>query len=59
MGMLTPTNSPFCSAGPTDGIVFPSTMPMAMARMIHKTRKRSRSERPLSGGRIFSSSAGA
>jgi hypothetical protein len=56
MGILTPTNSPFCSAGPTESTVFPSTMPMAMARMIHITRNRSRKERPLSGGRIFSSS---
>jgi hypothetical protein len=49
--MLTPTNSPFCSAGPTESIVFPSTMPRAIARMIHTTRKRSRKDRPLRGGR--------
>jgi len=54
MGMLTPTNSPFCNAGPTESIVFPSTIPRAIARMIHTTRKRSRKDRPLRGGRFGS-----
>lgn len=51
IGTLTPTNVPFCSAGPTEGTVFPRTMPTAMAMTIHSTRNRSRNERPLSGGR--------
>jgi len=57
MGMLTPTNSPFCSAGPTESTVLPSTMPIAMASTIHITRKRSRKESPRSGGSSFISSA--
>lgn len=55
IGMLTPTNSPFWSAGPTASTVFPSTMPSAIASMIHTTRKRSRNDRPRSGGRLSSS----
>lgn len=50
MGRLTPTNWPFCNAGPVEGTRFPKMMPMAMASMIHITRNRSRNDRPLRGG---------
>lgn len=50
IGILTPTNSPFCSVGPTESIVFPSAIPTPMATRIHITRKRSRNERPRRGG---------
>lgn len=53
IGILTPTNSPLCKAGPTESTVFPNAIPMAMARMIHTTRKRSRNDRPFRGGRSF------
>lgn len=53
IGILTPTNSPFCKAGPIESMVLPSAMPMPIARMIHSTRKRSRKESPLSGGTSF------
>jgi hypothetical protein len=50
IGALTPTNVPRCSAGPVEGTRLARIMPMAMARMIQITRKRSRKERPLKGG---------
>jgi hypothetical protein len=53
IGILTPTNSPFCSAGPTESIVLPRAMPTPMATMIQTTKKRSRKESPLSGGSSF------
>ena len=53
IGRLTPTNCPFCRAGPVEGTNWPSMMPSAMATMIQMTRKRSRKDRPLSGGISF------
>lgn len=50
IGMLTPTNFPFCSAGPVEGTKFPSNMPMVIARIIHSTKNLSRKDRPLRGG---------
>jgi len=50
MGALTPTNVPRWRAGPVSGTRLARMMPMAMARMIQITRKRSRKERPLNGG---------
>jgi hypothetical protein len=50
MGTLTPTNWPFCKAGPVLGTKFPNRIPIAIARMIHRTRKRSRKPRPRRGG---------
>jgi hypothetical protein len=41
---------PLCSAGPVEGTRFARMMPMAMARRIQTTKKRSRIERPLKGG---------
>ena len=55
MGMLTPTNSPRCKAGPVDGTKFPSRIPIAMARMIHNTRNLSSRPSPLNGGISFGS----
>ncbi len=43
MGTKTPTNLPFCKAGPVFGTKFPSMMPIA----IHSARKRSSHPRPL------------
>lgn len=51
IGILTPTNSPCCSAGPTESIVLPRAMPTPIAMSIHRTRKRSRKESPFNGGR--------
>ena len=56
MGMLTPTNSPFCRAGPVEGTRLPSKMPIAMARMIHSTKNLSRRDRPFKGGTASASS---
>lgn len=50
IGTLTPTNSPFCNAGPTPSTVLPMAIPIPMARMIQTTRKRSRNDKALSGG---------
>ncbi len=50
IGRLTPTNCPFCNAGPVEGTRFPNIMPMAMASRIHITRNRSRNDRPFRGG---------
>ena len=50
MGALTPTNVPRCSAGPVSGTRFARMMPIAIARMIQTTRKRSRKDNPLNGG---------
>jgi hypothetical protein len=41
---------PLCSAGPVEGTRFARIIPMAMARRIQITRKRSRIERALKGG---------
>jgi hypothetical protein len=56
MGILTPTNSPFCNAGPTESTVFPSAIPTPIATRIHTTRKRSRKDRPFNGGNCFDAS---
>ena len=45
MGMDTPTNFPFWRAGPVVGTKLPRRMPIAMARKIHRARKRSRRPR--------------
>jgi hypothetical protein len=50
IGILTPTNSPFCNAGPTESMVLPRAIPTPMAMRIHTTRKRSRKDRAFSGG---------
>src|SRR5438045_3738083 len=50
MGTLTPTNCPFCNVGPVLGTNAPSKMPIAMARTIHMTRKRSKKLSPRRGG---------
>ena len=42
MGTETPTNLPFCSAGPVLGTKTPSKMPTIMARRIQTARNRSR-----------------
>ena len=47
MGIETPTNFPFCSAGPVLGTKFPRMMPITMARKIHRARNRSRRPRLL------------
>ena len=54
IGTLTPTNSPFCSAGPADSTVLPMVMPTPIAVRIHSTRNRFRIESPLKGGRSVS-----
>ena len=57
MGRLTPTNCPLCSAGPVEGTNWPSSIPIAMLRMIQRTRKRSRKERPFNGGISFAAAS--
>ena len=52
MGKLTPTNWPFWRAGAVEGTKWPIRMPIAMARMIHITRMRSRKERAFRGGML-------
>jgi len=52
MGTETPTNFPFCSAGPVLGTKFPSKIPMAMERKIHNARKRSSQPSPLNAGTL-------
>lgn len=47
IGMDTPTNLPFWSAGPVSSTKFPRRIPMIMARRIHTARKRSSHPRPL------------
>lgn len=47
IGTLTPTNFPFCNAGPVFGTKFPRMIPIAIARNIHRARKRSSQPRPL------------
>jgi hypothetical protein len=58
IGILTPTNSPFCNAGPADSTVFPMAMPTPIATRIHSTRNRSRNDSPFNGGRSLFSSQG-
>lgn len=50
MGTETPTKVDCWRAGPVEGTKLPRRMPMAIARMIQTTRKRSRKERALRGG---------
>jgi hypothetical protein len=62
IGIDTPTNVPFCNAGPTLSTKLPSMIPMAMARKIQTARKRSRRPRLLKADsfgawRLFSESA--
>jgi hypothetical protein len=47
IGTETPTNCPFCKAGPVFGTKFPNIIPIAIARKIHSARNRSRSPRLL------------
>ena len=47
IGTETPTNFPFCSAGPVLGTKLPRMMPMAIARKIQSARKRSSKPRDL------------
>ena len=47
IGTLTPTNCPFCNAGPVFGTKFPRMIPIAMARKIHNARNRSSQPRAL------------
>ena len=47
IGTDTPTNLPFCNAGPVFGTKFPRMMPVAMANMIQSARNRSSHPRPL------------
>ena len=47
IGTDTPTNLPFCRAGPVEGTKFPRIMPTAMARKIQRARKRSIQPRAL------------
>lgn len=47
IGTLTPTNLPFCRAGPVEGTKFPRMIPMAIARKIHRARYWSRIPRLL------------
>lgn len=57
MGIETPTNVPFWRAGPVDGTRLARIMPRAIERMIQITRKRSRKERALKGGALWSCGA--
>ena len=41
IGTETPTNLPFCNAGPVLGTKFPSMMPIAIANSIQRARNRS------------------
>jgi len=41
MGTDTPTNFPFCKAGPVFGTKFPKIMPMAIANKIQSAKNRS------------------
>ena len=57
MGIETPTNLPFFSAGPTSSTKLPKMMPMAMARKIQSAKSLSSQPRafkadslPFSGG---------
>ncbi|KAH7118233.1 hypothetical protein B0J13DRAFT_681032 [Dactylonectria estremocensis] len=43
----TPTNLPFCNAGPVEGTKLPRIMPIAIARRIHRARNRSSHPRAL------------
>jgi hypothetical protein len=47
IGTETPTNCPFCNAGPVLGTKFPRIIPTAIARKIHRARNRSRNPRDL------------
>lgn len=47
IGIDTPTNFPFCSAGPVLGTKFPNKIPTTIARNIHTARKRSSKPRFL------------
>jgi hypothetical protein len=47
IGTLTPTNFPFCNAGPVFGTKFPRMIPMAIAKKIHNARRRSSQPRLL------------
>jgi hypothetical protein len=47
IGTLTPTNFPFCNAGPVFGTKFPRIIPTAIARKIHRARNRSSQPRLL------------
>ena len=47
MGTETPTNFPFCNAGPVFGTKFPRRIPINMARKIHSARNRSSNPRLL------------
>jgi hypothetical protein len=47
MGIETPTNFPFCKAGPVLGTKLPNIIPMAIAKKIHRARKRSNQPRLL------------
>jgi hypothetical protein len=47
IGTLTPTNFPFCNAGPVFGTKFPRMIPIAIAKKIHKARRRSSQPRLL------------
>jgi hypothetical protein len=53
MGMETPTNFPFCSAGPVSSTKLPSRTPMIMARMIQTARNRSSMPRDLNAETFF------
>jgi hypothetical protein len=56
--MLTPTNWPFCSAGPLDGTTLPSSIPNPIDKSIHITRNLSSIESFLKGAAISSSELG-
>lgn len=53
IGTDTPTNFPFCSAGPVLGTKLPRMMPIAIAKRIHTARKRS-SHPKLLNAEVFS-----
>ena len=47
IGTDTPTNFPFCKAGPVEGTKLLRRMPISIAKKIHAARKRSSQPRPL------------
>lgn len=53
MGALTPTKRPPWRVVPVLGTRLPRMIPIAMAKMIQTTRKRSKIERAFRGGRSF------
>ena len=54
-GTETPTNFPFCKAGPTLETKLPNKMPIAMAKRIHIAKSRSSSPRALKAEVCFGS----